>query len=146
MSMPNAPKPLASVLTDVTRAGVRPLPPGSANRLAEAAAQLGFSCARIDLASCEDKTALLARIATALHFPAWFGHNWDALADCLGDLGWLPAPGYVVLLEHAGEFRERHRDEFETMLTILREAAECWAGARVAFWVFVDLSGAPKVD
>ena len=142
MSMPNAPKPMTAVLADVTRAGVRPLPPGSATRLAEAAAQLGFSCARIDLDGCEDKAALLARIAAALHFPDWFGQNWDALADCLGDLSWLPTPGHVVLLEHAGEFRERHREDFETTLSILRETAESWAREQVAFWAFIDLSTA----
>ncbi|HRG72048.1 MAG TPA: barstar family protein, partial [Thauera aminoaromatica] len=46
---------------------------------------------RIDLAGCTDKAGVLARIATALHFQESFGHNWDALSDCLCDLSWLPA-------------------------------------------------------
>jgi len=46
---------------------------------------------RIDLAGCTDKATLLARFAAALHFPDWFGHNWDALSDCLTDLSWLAA-------------------------------------------------------
>lgn len=145
MNTHNAPTPLTTVLADVTRAGVRPLPPGSAARLADTAARLGFACARIDLEGCADKAALLARIAGELRFPDWFGHNWDALADCLTDLSWRSAPGHVVLLEHAGEFREQHREDFETALTILREAAEWWAGQQVAFWAFVDLSGGAKV-
>ena len=49
---------------------------------------------RIDLAGCTDKAELLARIARTLRFPDWFGHNWDALADCLCDLSWLPADAY----------------------------------------------------
>ena len=41
---------------------------------------------RVDLAGCSDKATLLARLAAALQFPDWFGHNWDALSDCLTDL------------------------------------------------------------
>jgi hypothetical protein len=37
-----------------------------------------------------------------LAFPAWFGHNWDALADCLTDLSWLPAAGYVLIWDGYG--------------------------------------------
>ncbi|MCK9259558.1 MAG: barstar family protein [Azoarcus sp.] len=141
MSTPTAPLPLSTLLADISRAGVRPLPPGSAERLAAAASQIGFNCARIDLGDCEDKAALLTRIATALKFPRWFGHNWDALADCLGDLDWLPAKGYVLLLEHAGSFRERHSEDFETLLAILRECARTRADEQIAFWAFADLSG-----
>ena len=33
-----------------------------------------------------DKDELHARIAEALDFPDWYGHNLDALMDCLTDL------------------------------------------------------------
>jgi Barstar (barnase inhibitor) len=42
------------------------------------------------------KAALLAWYATALKFPAYFGHNWDALEECLRDLAWLP-PGRILI-------------------------------------------------
>jgi hypothetical protein len=45
---------------------------------------------------------LLDAYARALSFPAWFGHNWHALTDCLTDLSWLPARGHVVLWEQHG--------------------------------------------
>ena len=35
--------------------------------------------------------------ARALRFPDWVGRNWDALADALGDLSWLPAGPHVVV-------------------------------------------------
>ena len=41
----------------------------------------------------DDKRALLAAIGTALRFPAYYGHNLDALEECLGDL-----TGDVVLV------------------------------------------------
>ena len=60
----------------------------------------------IDCGGCADKQALHARIAAALNFPHWYGHNLDALMDCLTDLadthvtltGWrevdFPAEGF----------------------------------------------------
>ena len=43
------------------------------------------------------RTALFDEVSAALQFPIHFGDNWDALADCLGDLGWLGGPALVVL-------------------------------------------------
>ena len=40
----------------------------------------------IDCGGCADKKELHARIAAALDFPDWYGHNLDALMDCLTDL------------------------------------------------------------
>lgn len=40
----------------------------------------------IDCGGCADKKELHARIADALDFPDWYGHNLDALMDCLTDL------------------------------------------------------------
>ncbi|WP_233257717.1 barstar family protein [Micromonospora sp. S4605] len=37
----------------------------------------------------------------ALLFPGYFGWNWDALSDCLRDLSWLPADGYLIVIENA---------------------------------------------
>lgn len=131
---------LVSLLANIERAGVRPLPPGSAAALCAAAAGNGFACRRLDLAGCTGKADLLRRLAAALDFPDWFGHNWDALDDCLGDLSWLPTAGYVLLLEHAAELHAHHRADFDTALDVLRTAAATWRERGVPFWVFVDLA------
>lgn len=136
---------LLALLADTARAGVRPLPIGSADRLLAAATQLGYCARSIDLGACADKAALLQRMADALDFPQWFGHNWDALADSLGDLSWVPAPGYVLLLRHAADLRNRHPKDFGIALDILREASLAWAEQRVPFWAFLDLA-APAGD
>ncbi len=43
------------------------------------------------------KPALLEAFAAGLNFPAYFGQNWDALSDCLGDLSWLAQRRVVIL-------------------------------------------------
>lgn len=99
---------------------------------------------RIDLSACTDKATLLARFATALHFPAWFGHNWDALSDCLTDLSWLPARHYRIELSQPQTLRAGAPETLDTALDILAEAAEFWAGEGVVF-EFV-LSETPPAD
>ena len=46
------------------------------------------------------KEQLLNHVATALHFPKDFGHNWDALEECLTDIEWVDADGYVIYYDH----------------------------------------------
>ena len=94
---------------------------------------------RIDLAGCTDKACLLARFASALHFPDWFGHNWDALADSLRDLNWMPADGYMLLFEGAGELHHVDEDDFDTLVSILDETKAAWAARGVPFWAFLAL-------
>ncbi len=81
-----------------------------------------------------DKAALLNNMASALGFPDWFGHNWDALEDCLTDLSWRDAPGYVLLVESP-----RPGDDLGVLVDILRSSAEFWAGRGKPFFaLFVD--------
>lgn len=40
---------------------------------------------------------LFAALAEGLSFPDYFGYNWDALDECLGDLSWI-SEGRIVLI------------------------------------------------
>ncbi|MBA4742276.1 MAG: barstar family protein [Azoarcus sp.] len=88
----------------------------------------------IELADCRDKADLLERIAATLAFPAWFGHNWDALADCLADLGWLPdASARMFVFEHLDATREPGT----TLLDILSERADDLGADAPPLWLLV---------
>jgi hypothetical protein len=104
----------------------------------DAAAVAGLCCIRIDLAGCRDKPELLARIADALEFPWWFGQNWDALADCLGDLEWLPAEGYVLLLDDPDQLRRAAPQDYATAVEVFADAARGWRERNTPFWVFIS--------
>ncbi len=114
--------------------------------MSQAPSRPASACAeiRIELAGCTDKAELLARFARALHFPHWFGHNWDALSDCLTDLSWLPAPHYRLVLCEPQALRAAAPETLDTALEILAEAAEFWAHSGVAFEF--GLSEAPAAD
>jgi RNAse (barnase) inhibitor barstar len=77
----------------------------------------------VGLAGCTDKDELLQRLARALQLPSSFGYNWDALADCLRDLSWLPAWGHVLLLDRADDLRHAAEKDFDILLGILDDAA-----------------------
>jgi RNAse (barnase) inhibitor barstar len=104
----------------------------------EAAAQENdFALWQVDCGGIATKAGLLRAIAETLAFPDWFGENWDALEDCLTDLSWRAAPGYVLVLDNCGPLSRTDPEAFETLLEIFDSAAEYWYDEDVPFWVFV---------
>lgn len=72
-------------------------------------------------------------IAKALGFPAWFGGNWDALEDCLGDLSWREPPYRLVLKNF------RKGDDLGVLIDVLSSTAAFWDEQGESFLaVFVD--------
>jgi len=78
-------------------------------------------------------------MAVSLELPASFGDNWDALADCLRDLRWMPAWGYVLLFEHADELRSAAEADFDILLGILDDAATFSGEHEVPWFAFLAL-------
>lgn len=132
-------EPLAKRLSDPQKAGVHQTQRTHApEEIEEAAREAGLAVFRIDIGSAGDKKALLDRIAKVAQFPDWFGYNWDALNDCLGDLDWLaPKTGYVFIFENAGRFASGHKQDFEKTVDVFRAASEYWRAEGRPFWLFV---------
>lgn len=61
----------------------------------------------IDGSEIHDDDGFFAALADAWSFPDWCGRNWPAVDDCLSDLSWLPATGYVTILERAHDLASR---------------------------------------
>jgi RNAse (barnase) inhibitor barstar len=116
-------------LQDASRSGVYRV--SRADEVVDAVKGSSVSLVRVKFA---DKVQLLKNLAVALGFPDWFGHNWDALEDCLTDLSWREAPAHVVLIDDP-----KQSDELGVLIDILRSSAESWAGRGKPFFaVFVD--------
>lgn len=84
-----------------------------------------------------DKASFLAVAGQAFAFPAYAGHNWDAFEELIRDLGWLRAPGYVVLYDHVHRFAGLHPTQWQTALEIFQHAAATWQADRVPFFVLL---------
>lgn len=129
----------SAILARLEHAGVYHMPGDGEAGLIAAAAQNGFAVFRVDLSGVRDKTALLKTIGAAMAFPEWYGHNWDALLDCLADLNWQPAEGYVVILERCDGIHGHAEADFVQTLQIFEVAANEWREQGIPFWCFVDM-------
>jgi hypothetical protein len=110
----------------------------------------GFLVRLIHGKKCGTAAGIFNEFARALEFPDYFGHNWDGLEECLADLEWLPAKGYVVLITDAHWVLPDDEEEYETLLEILSDAGEAWSkghtadGRRAPFHVFFAVSERDK--
>jgi RNAse (barnase) inhibitor barstar len=129
----------ATILARTDLANVYHMPLDGEDGLIEAAQQNGYAVFRVDLASARDKREMLDAIGKSMAFPEGFGHNWDALLDCLADLGWRPAEGYIVILEHCDGIHGRAEAAFVQTLQVFEAAANEWREQGIAFWCFVDM-------
>lgn|SRR5574341_474758 len=120
---------LVDRLRDASRSGAYRVT--RTDEIVAAAGEAQFLLTRVRYA---EKSALMKNLAAALQFPEWFGANWDALEDCLADLSWRPASGYVLLIEQA-----RPGDDYGVLVDVLRSSAESWAARGKPFFaVFAD--------
>jgi len=134
---------IASIL-ESHKAGVWFLPGnGDARAVQSAAKKARYTYVHIDGSKIERKEQLLNALATALRLPKTFGHNWDALEECLNDLEG-DGEGYVIYYDHIDGLLGAHPDQFETLVEILRDAGESWKEDDEALVVLFSGTKAPK--
>lgn len=109
------------------------------DHLARRAAHDELEVLRVDLTDCREKESLLQRLAFALALPATFGHNWDALADCLRDVETFSAWGRVLLFAGVNELRESAAADFEILLGVLDDASTFCGEHDIPWFAFLAL-------
>ena len=82
----------------------------------------GFRLTTLDGSGVVDKPGFLARMASALAFPSWFGMNWDALADVLGER-WGNGAGEVLTLDGFSGLARAAPDDWASACAVLGAAA-----------------------
>ena len=96
-----------------------------AEKIEELFSPLGFYTARLDGSAIKNKADLLSALAAGLKFPAYFGHNWDALLDCLRSLpDFIEAGGYAVIIEKSALFLADSPEDLENFRELAGIAAE----------------------
>ena len=103
----------------------------------EAAVAHGLDFSRVNLCGVRDKAGCLRETACSLSFPPHCGMNWDALNDCLTDMSWRPAAGYVVLFAGLRSFAENAAADAAILTRILDSAAGYWKHRGVPFYIIL---------
>ena len=125
-------------LTNTEISGVYEIPEGGVEALLAAAEANKYLVYRVDLRKARSREQMLGLVGEGLELPAWYGANYDALMDCLCDLNWVPAPGYVIILENCHNIATLAPPEFNMMIDVFAEAANAWREEDKPFWCFVD--------
>lgn len=101
----------------------------------------GLFVAWIDGKRVTSKEEFLTVVAQALEFPGYYGRNWDAFDECIRDLEWLPARGYVLVLDEYQWLAQRDPENWTIALAILKEAATTWSRTDTPMYVLLRGAG-----
>ena len=123
--------------------GIWFVPSVEAKKVEALAKKAKFAFFHVDGRSVQRKEQLMNAMATALDLPEHFGHNWDALEECLMELEGIEAKGYVLLYDHIDGLLATHPDQFETLVEILRDAVGSWKDDDTAMIVVLSGEKAP---
>lgn len=131
------------MLAQPRRAGVYAIDAEISRSAFAAASALHFNVWRVDLSQTRNARSLQSLLGRALHFPDWYGENWDALLDCLCDLSWCEAEGHVLILDNSRMLDKLDAMAFNTLLDVLRETSTTWQDSGLPFWAL--LTDAPAL-
>lgn len=115
-----------------------------ADELAEPLAEAqrsGATIRRLNAADMRTRRDFFAALQSQLPLPSYFGHNWDALDECLRDLPQLTAPKtpFIFVIEQSTELWTRRRDLVAGLIEVWLSAAETWSRSATPFhlvWVW----------
>ncbi|MFK0104861.1 barstar family protein [Streptomyces sp. NPDC091217] len=74
-----------------------------------------------------DSDGVFTQFYENLRLPDYFGWNWNALHDCLSDLGWIPATRYLLIVDDAEHVLSNDPSERLEFFRILLRSAKYWA-------------------
>ncbi|WTB19983.1 barstar family protein (plasmid) [Streptomyces sp. NBC_00829] len=111
--------------------------------------ELGFRVVRLAAGEWTTELDMHRAFATALHFPDYYGHNLDALNDCLGDVacygGYDDSPegtGLVLSLTDYDRFAAACPRAAQTVLDIIADRARHAAVLQRRFFSLVHSNDA----
>lgn len=132
-------------LHDAGRDGIYRVVPDDPMTLADDAARAGLRLSRIDLRDCTSNRRAAQCLAQAFELPAP-ADDWLAITASLRDLGWLSAPGYVLVLDHADVLRAQAPEVYAAFRDHLASVARDWHARGVPFFVFMVFPDSETLD
>lgn len=125
-------------LKSADRCGIYHLPPTRRSTLERTATKLGLQLLKADFSMCRDIAEALRHLGSALHFPAWYGANLDALFDCLTDPDWLVSRGTVVMIGGVDSLQQGAPEDFSILIEVLQAASDTHRQTATPCWILLD--------
>jgi len=129
---------LRRLLTQAGLCGIYHLPSSEIDALCAAAESLDYRCFKVSFRESDDIGDALVECGRSLGFPEWYGANLDALSDCLTDLSWNEASGYIIIISQADALHARG-EPFRQINQVLSNAIHEWQKQNIPFWIFYDI-------
>jgi RNAse (barnase) inhibitor barstar len=131
-----------SAFSNIASHAVLPLGAYALDELKKAAHHADQRLLYANLAGHGDKKSVLDTLAKSFPLQAHFGHNLDALYDCVTDLKPIEGienPGFVVILENIPDSKAFDAAQRGALLDVFREAADYFFDKKTAFRVFYSV-------
>lgn len=120
------------------RAAVYYLPAARRDALAAAARKAKLRTAFLEIPREMKSGELLERLGETLHFPDWYGANFDALHDCLTDPDCLPGKGIMLFLVGSANLHHSDPNGLSTLIEVFKAATSELQQGGPPLWVLVD--------
>jgi hypothetical protein len=104
------------------------LPAGKSSALQREVSESGMLNMRLRGAAMRNVVGMFSEFSRVLEFPEYFGRNWNGFEDCLRDLAWLRARGYVLSIQDADQLLiDEPSSELRMFVRIMRSVAAKWS-------------------
>lgn len=128
----------AKLLNNASQSGVYYLPPARRKVLETSARKLNFDLLSAHIATHQTIADILRELGKALHFPDWYGANFDALYDCLSGPEWQVGMGHVLLINGLDSLRLADPEDFAALIEVFQAVAENHHPSGKPFWILLD--------
>ena len=125
-------------LSNPDRAGVYCVTPTRRHQLELDARKLHYSHSHLNIHRGMSIGAVLVLIGEVLHFPDWYGANFDALNDCLTDPACLPGKGHILAIDGCEHMLASDPVGYATLLEVFAAAIDDLRKTGVPLWVLLD--------
>jgi RNAse (barnase) inhibitor barstar len=125
----------AALFGSYLNSGVYAVTKGAEADIKRAAKARGLDYVKVDLKGVTGKTGFLQKAAVRLGVPSYFGMNWDAFSDCLTDMEWRPATGYVILFSSYQSFAVKATIDAQAARRVFNSSVQYWKQKKVPFYI-----------
>lgn len=89
-------------------------------------------------AMCHTEEDFFREISSALRFPYYFGHNWNAFDECITDLEWLKFHEILFVIDHFSSMFDGDKKIQQVLLSHLQYAQSQWSDMAIDMTVLLN--------